>query len=375
LRGHLPALDGIRGVAILLVVWYHSLLGVPAASEPGPVDLAYQRLRTAGWTGVDLFFVLSGFLITGILIDAKGRARYFRTFYIRRTLRIFPIYYAFLAVAIGLAALLRHAGGSWQTLWENQVWLWSYLSNVLIAQEGMDATPGTGHLWSLAIEEQFYLVWPFLVYRSSLATLRRLTLGLLAGALALRALILFGTGAPILTTYVLTPCRIDALAAGALVAVLAREPHGYARLRRWAPAALAAGTLVALAIAAQTHVYSFRQPATRLLGFSATALVSAAVLVWALDPLTRMHSVLRHPALRFFGKYSYAIYLLHFPIALGLGRLAGVPRTLPLVLGSRLAFEVPWFLLVLGASTLAARLTWVTIEAPCLALKERWAPS
>ena len=90
---HIPALDGVRGLAILLVLFYHTTI-----VEPGPwwATMLHATCRNFGWTGVDLFFVLSGFLITGILVDAKGRPNFLRNFYARRVLRIFPLYYAYL---------------------------------------------------------------------------------------------------------------------------------------------------------------------------------------------------------------------------------------------------------------------------------------
>jgi peptidoglycan/LPS O-acetylase OafA/YrhL len=146
--GHIPVLDGIRGLAILLVMLRHFTLGMRAESV---VDSAFKSVTSVGWSGVDLFFVLSGFLITGLLLDSKYGPHYFRNFFARRALRIFPLYYAVLAVIFfalpftPLASLAEYA-----TLRANQVWYWTYGSNVLNAIAGPSATPlTTDHFWSL----------------------------------------------------------------------------------------------------------------------------------------------------------------------------------------------------------------------------------
>jgi peptidoglycan/LPS O-acetylase OafA/YrhL len=146
LRTHaLPGLDGVRGIAILLVMLYHFAVMKPASG----FDKIFYRLKDYGWSGVDLFFVLSGFLITGILINAKGTQNYFRNFYARRALRILPLYYGFVA---GLLLLYPRVGGAKvaaeaAVLQHNQWWLWTHLANWLVAWTGdfWSATPlGTG---------------------------------------------------------------------------------------------------------------------------------------------------------------------------------------------------------------------------------------
>src|SRR5919112_3639916 len=150
---HVPVLDGVRGLAILLVLFRHTSRWMHA--EPGAGSAVYAML-SSGWVGVDLFFVLSGFLITGILVDSRGGEHYFRNFYVRRALRIFPLYYGFLAVVfLVLPQFYGYEGGKFGTLQDNQPWYWGYLVNVLVAARGTDQTPlNTTHLWSLAVEEQ-----------------------------------------------------------------------------------------------------------------------------------------------------------------------------------------------------------------------------
>ena len=155
-RKHIPALDGVRAVAVLLVICFHFW----QVFTYGPYSLV-GKIAMWGQTGVDLFFVLSGFLITGILLDTKGSPSFLRNFYARRILRIFPLYYATLLTIYLIGPLFRWS--AWVP--ENQsLWFWTYLQNLpMTFAPGHVAGPE--HFWSLAVEEQFYMVWPFLVLR------------------------------------------------------------------------------------------------------------------------------------------------------------------------------------------------------------------
>jgi peptidoglycan/LPS O-acetylase OafA/YrhL len=160
-RPHSPTLDGVRGLAILLVLLFHGAYPYHLIAPDHPF-----ALFDFGWMGVDVFFVLSGFLITGILLEAKRRPRYFVHFYGRRTLRIFPLYYLVLGVVFIVMPLLVSdlELGAPES---NQVYLWTYTSNLYTAYMGQwmfhSGTVDLNHTWSLAIEEQFYLLWPLLV--------------------------------------------------------------------------------------------------------------------------------------------------------------------------------------------------------------------
>ena len=169
---HIAALDGIRGTAILLVVIHHL-----ARSVEFEFNLIHPLLRGAafGWIGVDLFFVLSGFLITGILYDSKASGGYFKNFHMRRVLRIFPLYYGALLLVLLLRAIWPEAGiyGS-----ESQAWVWVYLTNVVIARKGLGVFGLVDHFWYLAVEQHFYLVWPLAVFLLNRRWLMQLAGGL-----------------------------------------------------------------------------------------------------------------------------------------------------------------------------------------------------
>jgi peptidoglycan/LPS O-acetylase OafA/YrhL len=203
-RSHLPQLDGLRGIAILLVLFQHSPL---------------HSLFPFGWTGVDLFFVLSGFLITGILLTTTGTPRYFLNFYARRALRIWPLYFAFVAFAFGIAPLLFSALARQD---HNLLPLYLlYLQNFAQA-EGLAGPAILGVTWSLAIEEQFYFVWPFVVRFCSLPKLGWIAAAVISVSPLLRyALIRIGASPQFI--YVATFTRLDALAIGALIAIFDKK--------------------------------------------------------------------------------------------------------------------------------------------------------
>jgi len=156
-------LDGLRGVAILLVLFLHFIIGQGVPAPSVLVDWWFIGIVRAGWMGVDLFFVLSGFLITGILLDTKGSRHYFRQFYTRRVLRIFPLYYGSLVLFLILLPTLFPDDQVLHDLHADAVWFWTYLYNVKVAAAGFTPSSALGHFWSLAVEEQFYLIWPIVV--------------------------------------------------------------------------------------------------------------------------------------------------------------------------------------------------------------------
>jgi peptidoglycan/LPS O-acetylase OafA/YrhL len=219
--GHLPALDGLRGLAVLAVIAFH-LCAVPIAS--GAAWRLAGGVASVGWLGVELFFVLSGCLITGILLDTRDGARPLATFWARRALRIAPLYFALLAVAFVLIPTLVPAlRQSHPRFLDAAPWYATFLTNVALARSHGMAAFGTGHLWSLAIEEQFYLVWPLVVLRATPRALARVTLALFGlGVLARAALRLTGV-TDAYETYVLTPTHLDGLLAGALLALARRR--------------------------------------------------------------------------------------------------------------------------------------------------------
>jgi len=369
----LPALDGVRGLAILLVLLFHFV----ALTVPGPtlVDEAFWKLTGVGWAGVDLFFVLSGFLITGILYDSKATAtRYFRTFYARRTLRIFPVYYLFLFLLIVLLPIVQPtARSATDAVVGNLVWYSTYLTNIRLGGEPLSRPDFlfTSHLWSLAVEEQFYLVWPAIVLVFSRRKLMTVC-GILVGcALGLR-LGLDLSGVEHYVAHEITPARMDTLAVGAFIALAAREPREFRALTRWTLPVGAASGCVVLGLFAARRSLSPYDVWVQTVGFTAVAFLFGALLVSALTvrPATQMHRIFTGRSLRWLGKYSYALYLFHWPAAALLAQRSDIPGAIPTVLGSalpgQLAFVAAAGLLSMGS----AWLSWHLWESQFLKLRK-----
>lgn len=323
IEGHLPALDGLRGIAILLVLLYHS-------TTAGQVSSAVVRalqipFRNFGWCGVDLFFVLSGFLITGLLYEAKPLAHYFRNFYARRVLRIFPLYYGYLALVFLLLPLLVPSASRITALGEHQAWYWLYLQNYLVAGEGQwQHTQLLDHLWSLAIEEQFYMLWPIIVLLFQRRQMMLICLAATILSLALRCVLWGAYDVNSIALYVMTPTRLDGLALGAWVALAARGPRGPMALLPMARRVVivASGSLAAIFLWQRT--FSYHNPVVFTAGFTLLALAFAALLAMTLcaAPGSLLSRAMCNGSLRMLGKYSYALYVFHQPVIMAVDGVA-----------------------------------------------------
>lgn len=314
---HIPALDGVRGLAVLLVMFHHFAYGAEGTSLPAKLVVWFAE---GGWMGVDLFFVLSGFLITGILLDARNTPHYYRNFYARRTLRIFPLYYGYLFVMCVIVARILHLDPQRSDeLLSYQHWLWLYVSNVLICIRGSFLVASVNHFWTLAIEEHFYLIWPTVV---RWVEPRRMWLACLACiAVALAARIGFHVSdvwrpAPM----VFTLCRIDALAMGGLLCVLARSPEHRELLRRGSRWALLLTAPVVLLFLLGGNGRPLPDAILRTVGYSLIALFCAGFLCQVLLSEGALKRWLVHPVLRTFGIYAYGLYVFHHPIRIILQR-------------------------------------------------------
>ncbi|HEV8607413.1 MAG TPA: acyltransferase [Tepidisphaeraceae bacterium] len=360
---HIPALDGLRGLAIILVLLFHF---TPEGGGSTLIGVLTRWVSRLGWCGVDLFFVLSGFLITGILFDAKGSAHYFRNFYMRRVLRIFPLYYGALLVIFVIIPLWRPMSGPEdQRLMQNQHWLWVYAANIPQAITGdwplETSWVKLNHFWSLAIEEHFYLVWPTIVFAFGRKTLMRICTGCMVVALVLRILAYFlwnDTAA-----YVLTPCRMDELAMGGLVALAARGPGGIAAMLR--PARWVAAILFVLLFGIWLQRM---EDLNYTVALTVLAAFFGALLVVAVAGGTAS-AIFSNPVLRFFGKYSYGIYVFHWILA-PLFEKHFSSEKLGTAMGSNFIGVALSMGVAIGISTLVAVLSWHLYEKHFLKLKK-----
>ena len=297
-------LDGLRGVAVLLVLLAHYFGEVPSG----------WSFLALGWLGVDVFFVLSGFLIAGILLDHRGAANYFSTFYIRRSCRIFPIYFVFIPILVLFLSSLWARGHAWMEEPLPFAAYLSYTQNFAIAW--LNRTGGLALLptWTLAIEEQFYMLLPLMVYFVPRKRLLPICLGLIAVSPILRSMILYQYGSH-LSVHVLLPCRWDSLFLGVTAAIVLRD----SKLKK---RALEGGgrCLKSIWVAGYAFlplVILVEQSSEIPLRMSiAITLMAMGTAAYILLVVTQMTSVrwLRSSTLRFFGSISYGLYLVHQPV-------------------------------------------------------------
>jgi peptidoglycan/LPS O-acetylase OafA/YrhL len=359
-KKHIPGLDGVRGLAILAVMGFHF------SNESGfaPVFKPFH----IGWIGVDLFFVLSGFLISGILLESRDTPHYFFNFYARRALRIFPLYYTFLLVMLVIYLLSgdKIVPNLDQTI---HTWPWwvFYGSNIIAAAKGW-IFPAMGVFWSLAVEEHFYLFWPAVVRFLSPPALRKTIIGIILGSVGLRC---FLWSIPIshpLVFYVLTPCRLDGLGIGAGLAVIHRLV-GLESIRGWMRLAIIIGGAgFALAVLWGRDA-SFNNSKMFTFGYFCLDVMCGGFLAIAVmaNPSHWLYRILNGHVLKFFGKYSYALYVLHSLVTIILAA-----RLLPFLtkhLQSTVVAPVCFALVSFSCSILLSLASWNLLEKHALNLK------
>lgn len=370
-ESRIAPLDGLRGVAILLVV-LHTNATVSGDLSSFALKLMVS-LANPGWVGVELFFALSGFLITRILLESKGAPGYFRTFYIRRVLRIFPLYYATLAFVLVVAPHISSLEVFAERGPRTGLWYWSYLANWALPFGGL--APALAHFWSLAVEEQFYILWPALVL-----LLRERSLALLCALMILGALItrvfLFRVFEPVTAgsaAYNFTIARCDALALGALVAVWVRHRDVMVRMLPWARRVILASLIVLAGIFVKQRGFNSLEFPIATIGQTLLAIVSALLVLLCVAPSgkdapSRLQRLMSMSWLRSVGKYSYAIYVFDLP----LGQLIRPRMASVLAAGSasaRLLWHLGFVVAVFLLTYLLAVASWHLIEQPFLRLK------
>lgn len=331
-------LDGVRGVAILVVL-AHNLHGFTAPP--------FSYLSTYGWMGVDLFFVLSGFLITGILLDTRSSGDYFRNFYARRCLRIWPLYYSVLVLMFVVIPHIRPQDAA-EIFRRSHPW-WSYpffLQNFLVGEPSGGVGP-LGVSWSLAVEELFYLFWPWFVRFLPLHRLAAFAYAVCFVSPFLR--LAFVSHGWLIYTNPL--CRLDGLMAGGLLAILIRKSD-FAPGRYLAPAWMALLLAVPSAIAAELYKAHW-------LTYSLTTIASAGFVYLAqFSGWSSAKTILTNRALVFSGTISYGLYLLH-----------KLPEDALKSVRFQIAHPSATFWIAVAGSYLIASTSWYFLEKPILRLK------
>lgn len=303
-----PALDGVRAIAILLVLFHHFMAFAPLTN----VEQSLFAWTKYAWFGVDLFFVLSGFLITRILIKAKESPHYFKSFFARRCLRIWPLYYGFLLLVFVLLPVIQlHLS---PTAEKHQWWFWVNLQNFYFANYGFhDRT--TNPMWSLAIEEQFYLMWPFCVrFLPKRAWLPLLGTVILGSVIA--RVVLFAQGTDPLVIYVSTFTHLDTIAIGCFLAVAMsyeRFIKFSEKLGKHENALFVATLLGFLGFLACKSDWRDQTMMGGILGYSLVAALSALLIFTAMVSSKRclLLRFLENPFIVLVGKISFGIYVIH----------------------------------------------------------------
>jgi peptidoglycan/LPS O-acetylase OafA/YrhL len=365
LSGRIPELDGIRGIAIGMILITHLFCVV---TRPGSA-LAYALVPLRlNWSGVDLFFVLSGFLIGGILLDARESSNYFRVFYTRRFLRIVPIY-AVLLLCVGLAMYLWSAGmiGKYEEIFIGRLpWAYfaAFLQNIGMSLHNVWGTFPLGVTWSLAVEEQFYLTLPLLIRFLNRRALLGFILFAIVAAPLLRAFFFHRNPGNFFSWYTLMPCRADSLLLGVLGAIVLRDP----RWRGWLLGKRRFLSLVLVFLLAGVALLTWRSPSPyeRLMataGFTWLALTYLSFLLYTL--LYRdswISRCLRWSWLRGLGVIAYGTYLFHeFFLGMFFGRIPWI----------RSWHDVGLSVIVLVVTISFCRLSWVYFEKPFVQMGHR----
>lgn len=366
LRRHIPELDGLRGIAVLLVCMSHYAHKMNGARW----ETIFFNGAKSGWIGVDLFFVLSGFLITGILLDTRDSPGYLRNFFARRILRIFPLYYCALMLYFCFFRVVHEQGSPVP----HPGWLLLYGSNVFTALHGWPSV-WVGHFWSLAVEEQFYIVWPFCVLLVPVRMLLGLCLALWAVAGALRWLLAAQLSINPEVLFVITPLRIDPLVAGATLAICVRMFPGHRAVAVCCRLFLILSSLllVFMAIPNRGFFYWSWSPLRQAVGYGALAMACACAIGFSLTSHSShvWNVLLRSSLLVSFGKYSYAIYVFHQWFDATARNLQIHPSQMPSLWSPVLSLTL-YSAVQLAVSWCAAQITWNVLEKHALALKRHF---
>ena len=308
-RTYYPALDVLRGIAILFVFFYH--------------NFQFLQVFEFGWAGVDLFFVLSGFLITDILLSSSDNKNYFRNFYARRFLRIFPLYYVTLILFFALYPFLfsNEHKAAYQYYSQNQFWFWLHVENWLFVKKGFSTSPYLTHFWSLAIEEQFYLFWPLIIYfLKDLKKIKITIVALIVVALAIRVYMRCYYPANFANYYCNTLTRMDSILIGCLLSIHIKEGKKISgAVLKWLLAGCVAYFAGGFLLGGSLNL---KNPYFSTFGYTIVSVFFASLLYIFLH---KDFSILRWLKgsflLNYLGKISYGIYVFHIPVYLVLSSL------------------------------------------------------
>jgi peptidoglycan/LPS O-acetylase OafA/YrhL len=362
------ALDGLRAIAVLLVMASHFERFIAPAAWIMPLKI----FMSYGWTGVDLFFALSGFLITGILLATRTDRHYLTTFYARRAIRIFPIYYTTLIFVLLFVTLLPSFS---DRVPPKSQWplYFVFATNWIPVFSGVWPPNVIGHFWSLAVEEQYYLVWPFVILLLARRTVATVAVSLAFAALVARCIVVIGHG-PSVAVDLSTFTRCDSLALGSLGAIYYAKRRNEAGLKLGQIATLSIGLFIVILISLRTE--SIKIEFWQTAGFSLLAIGFGALvthLAFTDGKATLSQRILQAKSMRTIGRYSYGMYVYHVPV-LGLCEVLLLHR-LPPELQRNVAFDIVYILFLAAFTFAVASLSYEIFERKVLVLKNRFVSS
>jgi peptidoglycan/LPS O-acetylase OafA/YrhL len=367
---HIPVLDGIRAFAILLVCLAHFF----AVDENylynsnailGSVIFKISRI---GLRGVELFFLLSGFLITNILLESKKSSRYFTTFYARRFLRIFPLYYFVLTICFIILPQITSLDLNANRVIQNQVWLWTYTSNLpsLSASfwNGGSNFPGFGHFWSLCVEEHFYVFWPFLIYFSNEKWLPRLMWSVvLISVFSILFVYLSNNMFPILS-WTTIRC-MGVLSLGGLIAYYKKNTIIYEKIITVSNKTIIPFGILFLIVSFIPRRYELQEI---LVYFTAVIFFSELIIV-SFEGNRFASMIFNHKPLFFIGKISYGIYVYH---GIFMHIFVKYQGCIKFYISNGVIGTIIYTLICTTVSVFIAWVSWIIIEQPILKLKKHF---
>lgn len=373
---HIIVLDGIRGLAIILVLFAHFVTESFYLKHYPSIGPIITKLSLMGLTGVSLFFVLSGFLITGILLNAKCKENYFLNFYARRTLRIFPLYYLTLIFVFSILPLLITFSAQSLDLKNNQIWLWTYLSNFPWSGsvQGGSEQFALGHFWSLSVEEHFYLLWPLIIYLADINKLKSIC----------KFIIIFSLVAGISSTHFrnefvffkllswTTITFSGALALGAILAIHKKEHGSLIGLSKISRNSLWIFGILFLIVGLIPR--RFNADLRGIMAHEISWFFYAGLIIYILNLTSTsfIYKIFTNRILLIFGKISYGIYIFHGLLMPFFEKYINV-ETIAMNTGSPLLAIFSYYIITIGSVFIISWISWNLFESQFLKLKSYFA--